>query len=201
MLTTAEDFKGLYYIPNVTDTAPNSNLLGNKPLAMEYVDKYEIEALDILLGIELATLLKPELLKEPFVSGAVETADQKWIDLVNGKSAYKGLREALIAYSFYKFYEDDQSQYTGAGEKAIDSKNMIQIDPTERAVKVWRRYFELTIGESQETTIISKNIGYGIIYGGSSTPYDSLYTFMRDNDDVYPEWEPTYFENINQYGI
>ena len=200
-LTKETDFKGLYFIPNATDEAPLSNLLGNKTEILEYADQYEREALDILLGVELTDLLVPELLKEPFVSGATDTADAKWVNLVNGTGAYKGLREALVAYTFYKFYEDDHTQYTGVGTVQLEAKNSVVKDPTERAIKVWRRFYELTIGDFQKVRTIVRPIGVGLVWGSTGSPYDSLYTFLKENEETYPEWEPTYFENRNQYGI
>lgn len=201
MLTKITDFKGMYHIPNVTDTAPNSNLLGNSKEAMDYVDQYENECLDILLGIELSDLLRTELKKKPFNPDGDTTADQMWIDLVDGKEAYRGLKEALLAFVFHKYYEDSETEYTGSGERTIKTEMYYYAKMSRRATRVWRRYFELTIGNSVEATIYVRDIGIGVIHGESNSPYHSLYTFLKDNDTTYPEWEPTYFENTNQYGI
>ena len=201
MLVKQTDFIGLYYVPNATDTAPYSNSLGNKLEIMEYVDTYEKEAIHTVLGVTLGDLLIAELSKKPFDENSSETAEQKWIDLVKGTGKYRGMKEALIAYCFYKFYEDDQTRYTGIGERTVNGSNQEVADPTPRAVKVWRRFHELTIGNSSESQVIAKSYGVGIVWGDSASPYHSLYKFLNDNKDTYPEWEPTYFDNMNQYGI
>lgn len=201
MLTKETDFTGLYHVPNATDQAPLSNLLGNKTLIGTYITQYENESMDILLGIELADLLRVEIVKKPFDPLHSDTADQIWIDLVNGKDEYRGLGEAFIAYIFYRFYEDDQSQYVGIGEKKIESEVLAQAELSKRATRVWRRYFELTIGSSRDKTVVIRNVGIGIIYGGLDSPYHSLYTFLKAKLTTYPTWKPNYFENINQYGI
>jgi len=201
-LTQKEDFKGLYYIPNATDVAPNSSKLGNTTLIMQYVDKYEKDALIRLLGYDLYVLLEPELLKKPFNPDGATTADDIWLKLVNGDGKYRGIREALIGYCFYQFYEDDMSQYTGVGEKTIRSKDMVEASPAPRATKVWRQFYDLTIGNAYDHTIvINQKYGYGIIHGDTMTPYTSLYSYMRENADSYPEWEGTYFDNKTQYGF
>lgn len=201
MLVTKNDFKMLYYIPNATDIAPHSNLLGNTDKIMEYVNVYEKEALDMVLGVTLADLLVPELKKKPWNTASSLTADQKWIDLVNGKDKYRGLKEALVAYCFYKYYEDDQSQYTGIGESVTKGVAQQMADMTPRATKVWRRFYELTRGVNENATVVTRKFGLGLIWGETTSPYESLYTFLANNLDTYPEWEPTYFENITQYGI
>ena len=198
MLTKVEDFKGLYYIPNATAVAPGS--VGNKTQLVYDIELYENEVLDMLLGYELSTLLKLELNKKPFNTASSLTAATKWVELINGVDNYRGMREAIRAYVFYKWYQNDADQYTGTGTKKYNTQGTEIASMYPRAINAWRRFHDLTIGQSGSITLINKSIGSGVIYGEIDTVYKSLYSFLRYND-TYPEWVERIFENKNKYGI
>lgn len=201
MLTKTSDFKGLYYVPNAIDVAPDSNLTGNSTELSDFIEIYEVECLDMLLGYELSQLLQPELLKEPFVPGAGDTADAKWVDLVNGKDNYRGLRECLISYIFYNFYKNDYEQYTGIGTKKLESNGSVETSVRPRAVKAWRQLYDLAIGSRLSKTVVTSIFGVGLIHGEYDAVYKSLFTFLKDNETDYPEWVERHFKNKTQHGF
>ena len=201
MLTKTTDFTGLYYVPNAIDVAPDSNLTGNSTELTDFIAKYEVECLDMLLGYELSQLLQPELLKKPFDPGHAETADDKWVKLANGDAEYRGLRECIIAYVFYKFYQNDHEQYTGIGTKKLEANNTVEASVRPRAIKAWRQLYDLAIGKRFVRTVTTSIFGAGIIHGEYDSVYTSLYTYLSDNDTVYPEWVERSFLNKTQHGL
>ena len=65
-----------------------------------------------------------------------------------------------------------------------------------------RRFHELTVGNAYDSTIVvNQRYGYGIIHGDSGSPYTSLYGYMKENTDTYPEWEGQQFLNQTEYGF
>lgn len=207
MITQASDFKAEFQIPNVTDTAPNSDLLGNASEIVDFIEKYETECLLLTLGYELYTELKPELLKLPFTAGASSTADDKWIDLVNGKAQYKGIRGILKSYIFFYFLRNDESHYSGVGVNKERAKGARQFSPRTKAVNAWREFYRLTDnGVFSPKPIVRQvigvsGIGYGVDFYGKNNAHQSLYGFLKENRTVYPNAVMSRITNMNYHGI
>ena len=207
MITKVTDFKGRFRIANSDDHAPNSDLTGNHSLLKDFIDEFEPQCCITILGYSLYKELQPELLKQPFVGGATETADQKWIDLVNGKENYEGLVKCIVPYIYFKFLKDDDSSHTGVGVVNENPKGAVMYSAREKAVEAWRAFYQATCGEySVEDSLLFKQsyVGpiLGIIYAHDSLDKEkSLYTFLEENKNIYPNANPTPLSNINQYGL
>lgn len=73
---------------------------------------------------------------------------QKWIDLVNGKGNWKGLRyslgsskQSLLAnYTYYYYLVNTASYSTGVGEARADVKGANSVNPYQKAVTVWNEF-------------------------------------------------------------
>jgi len=210
-ITKASDFVADFYIPNITDSAPLSDTIGNGVLVVDFIQQYEDEALEIILGNELATLFKQEF-DAAEANRFKADAPAEYPVLYHGELKFRGIKRALVAYIFYHFYRMDQSQYTGIGTKELKSENTKRVSNIPLSTLAWRTWYDLVIGnfaythpwlfgENPVQKIIVKVVGTGIIYGNADSPFDSLYTYLTANAVTYPEWVGTYFRNTNQFGL
>lgn len=218
MITKHSHFKGDIHIPNVEDTAPNSNLLGNATSLDLFIDECESDVLTQCLGYSLYD----EFINQFNESGELkEEAPEKWNDLLNGKEyqvdgknvKFRGLtfkqgnldRSLIAYYVFYQFLENDESSYTGTGIKKEKSKNSENASAAPKAIKAWRKFYKLTVGDFDNPKIIEKSNGTGIDWLGGNSGVKSLYQFIQDMNNIdpstYPNWSPYPFENINTLGI
>ena len=101
------------------------------------IDKYERELLLMALGYDQYTTLQAELLKEPFVSGAGSTAAQEWIDLVNGKDEWKGLKRILGDFIYCMYLRFDEITYTTTGAGKANVQNHTVVDYNQKYVERW----------------------------------------------------------------
>lgn len=197
--------EGRFKIPNATDTAPDSSLLGNKTELGQFIDEFEEECLILTLGYTLYTEFKAQL--DPSTSnGLIGGADQKWDDLLNGKDNYFGLKRLLIPYIYFKFLESDDSSYAGVGIIKESAKGARTYPARSKAVKAWRTFYEFTIGNSNAPKGYLKPSIFGNLlmydwYGTTDDNIKPLYSFLKDNEDVYTTAASTLFVNMNYYGI
>jgi len=205
MIAKPQDFILEAYIPNVAD-APNYDSTGNDTELQGFIEEYEKNCLVNLLGWELYSELKPELSKLPFNPDGTETADQKWIDLVNGKDAYRGLKGLLVSYIFYYFLRSDNSHYATIGIQQENSENAVRTTPEPKAVMQYRKYYDQAVGTYYDNDYFIKdgpvfNGMPGVIWGGNSNNFQSLFQFLSQNYDVYSNWKPGFVSNIRSYDI
>lgn len=197
--------KGRFKIPNATDIAPDSDLIGNKSELGEFIEEFEEEALILTLGYTLYAEFKTQL--DPSNSnGLIDGADQKWDDLLNGKENYFGLKKLLVPYIYFQFLENDESQYSGTGVIKESTKGARSYSERGKAVKAWRSFYQFTIGRSQTPNALTRPSIFGNLtmydwYGTSDDKYKPLYVFLREEAETYPTAVPTMFENMNYYGI
>lgn len=207
MIVKTTDFGLDSYIPN-RDDAPNSDLIGNEPILQGTIDVEEKNVLVELLGWELYSLLLPELDKKPFNPSSGDDADQIWIDLVNGKDNYRGMKDLLVGYIFFQFLKTDNEHYSTVGIHLETSDTSTRADESSKAVANWRKFHEYAIGSYYSNVRVLKTGGVfdgltGIIYGGTfgGSNWMSMYQFLSENLATYPTWSPSNFENINYVGI
>jgi hypothetical protein len=127
---------------------------------------------------------------------SAETSAQRIKDIVEGKEftitsgsttfTYKwnGLKNTekispIAYYIFYKYVTDHQSIVSTTGETQANHENSTGVLGT-KALKAWNEMYELTSNELN---------------------YCSLYYFMQENSDDYPEWEYKGFEEMNSFDI
>ena len=111
MIISTKDFEFGAYVPN-RDDAPNSDIIGNEPILQGFIDEYVNVCLTETLGYELWTELQAQLDVEGNLPG---TADQKWLDLVNGIDAYRGMKKGmLVGYVYFYWLQNDIIDYSMA---------------------------------------------------------------------------------------
>lgn len=204
MIVKNTDFIGRFKIAGAVISGPNG-LSGNDDELSLLIDEFEPKCLITVLGYSLYSELKPELLKKPFVASATDTADEKWVNLVNGKDNYLGLKNVLVPYIYYQFLSDDESSHSQVGIVKEKAKGANNFNSRQKAVTAWRAFFEAARGKTVINSIISKQsyVGdiTGIIYSDEDDKIWSLYKFLYENLTIYETANPSYLENINIYGI
>lgn len=215
MIITTAYFKGSIHIDNAQDVAPNSSLLGNTTALDEFIQEFVPDALVKCLGYSLFNELKEELDPQQ-TNGLKNTAHQKWDDLLNGKEyqidgvdvKWNGLiyteatvQKSLLAnYVYFKFMENEK-----ASMQENEVNNAIVTSAFPKVVKAWRKFHSLTIGSYNTPTVIHSQHGTGIDWLGCSNGLRSLYQFIQDMNNIDPQtyqnWQPTAFENLNNFDI
>lgn len=206
MITTSSYFVGDIEISNIEDTAPNSNLLGNKVELEKIIKIYEPDCLTKSLGYALYALLEAER-DETKTNGLKDSADAKWNDLLNGKTytkdgypvKFKGIifkdgdiKRSLIAeYIFHYYLKKNRKIRSGIGMHKAKGKGTIFVDDTREYVDSYNRFYELTVGNCKS---IKENAGIR-----------SLYQFIDDMNtetaNTYPNWMPYTFPKLNIMGL
>jgi hypothetical protein len=122
---------------------------------------------------------------------------QKWVDLVDGKDNWKGLRYAsggnkfsLIAnYVFCSYLENDYSSYTTTGTIISDAANSTQVNPTQKITIAWNKFVEMLNGFNRcnhvNYALFQHWSYYGIQYGQKDQIELNLFDFMQLHPDDY----------------
>ena len=211
MIITSDFFVGSVFLSeSITNTPIGGVVSGNNKL-QSFIEEYEAEALKKCLGLTLYKAFSGQIENNTVKANA----DQKWKDLFNGKTYQVGgaeaywqglvftsenLKQSLLAYYIYSHFILDDN-VTAMGVVKESPKNGVNIDPHPKAVRAYRKFYDLAIGSFSMPTIIRNSFGLGIDYSSVNSGTKSLYQFLNDNKATYPEWQPTYFENQNQMGL
>lgn len=203
------------YIPNsvtVASALPNPTPTA-KSQVQQFIDSKEYELLLSALGHEQLT----ELLSQFTETGAwIEEPLQKWVDLVDGKDEWRGLRYtygtnkiSLIAYYVFYFYlTEDFKTYNTTGIQVSQSENAISAAPNDKTAKAWnefvRMYNGFDIGRygTNMPTFFNNWNGTGMMWAGNNKQNQiSLYDFMTKNNDIYDTGKFTLYPVINSFGL
>jgi len=226
MITNRTYYKGEIYIPEAKPSASNASSSAIEEVE-SFINEYEEDCLLKCLGPSLYNdlILNIDESQESLID---TNSDQKWDDLMNGKTytdpenssrfkTWKGLRfksplsnseynRSLLAYYVYYFYE--QKQYitnTLTGHQIESSKNAVSVPPTNKVVFAWRKFVTLVQGEETTKEIVVKRGLVGIDYFNDSKSIVTLYDFINDsnliNENTYAEFQPIDWEMINNFGL
>lgn len=149
-----------------------------------------------------------ELYTHVDATGLLDTAPQKYKDLVNG-STYQvdgkdyqwlgllGENGILANYIFCKWMDSDLSTYTTVGVQAPEAENSKRVSAIPMWVDAWRMFISLYQNDGRGVPkIYSLKDGYGIDWFGSGNGVVSLYNFLNDSDDFTTDFFQTeYNEN------
>jgi hypothetical protein len=201
MLIHPSDFEFGAYVPN-RDDAPNSDVIGNDPILQGFIDEYVNNCLVETLGWQLAA----ELIAELDVNGDLPpTADQKWLDLVNGIDNYKGmLKGMLVGYTYFFWMQNDIIDYSSTGTQRDTSTNAVNVRPDSKMLTQYQKFYDQAIGTYHAgPTVIFNGFGTGILWRGRyMSNFKSMYEFLRENQTTYPDWDPNLrIEDYNIYDI
>lgn len=198
------------YIPNsvaqptIGSVSPSATAQLN-----EEIDSIEQSLLLDVLGYEQLQ----ELLAQ-FESNGDWIVDplQKWVDLVDGKDDWKGLRYSigskkvsLIAYYVFFYYLGmDFQTYSTTGMQMPRAENSVTNDVSVKQVSVWNKFIAMYVGDVIYglPSVQSNWNGDYINFSGKLVGNEvSLYQYLLKNSDVYDTSYFTFKKNLNYVGI
>lgn len=198
------------YIPNsvaqptIGSVSPSATAQLN-----EEIDSIEQSLLLDVLGYEQLQ----ELLAQFETNGDwIATPIQKWVDLVDGKDDWKGLRYSigtkkvsLIAYYVFFYYLGmDFQTYSTTGMQIPKAENSIRNDVSVKQVSVWNKFVAMYIGNRRYglPSVMSNWNGDYINFSGKLVGNEvSLYQFLLNNSDVYNTKYFTVKKHLNYVGL
>lgn len=200
------------FIPNAVQvqsmgqTSTSSNIVDLN----EFIDVKEIELLLNCLGYEQLT----ELLSQFNSDGSwIDTPLQKWVDLVDGKEQWRGLRYtigtskiSLIAYYvFFHYLGNDWKSYSTTGIQMANAENSNTSAPNDKQVAAWNKFvlmYNSDVSPVFRPTFFQNWNGTGMMWGGNPIGNDvSLYKFLTDNNTVYDTSFFIYQHPLNPLGL
>jgi hypothetical protein len=223
MITNNTYYKNELYIPHAKPSI-TSDVTSVANELSSFIMKYERECLIMCLGLQLA-LDFIDKLDSSQVNGLKVGVDQKWNDLLNGKTynnpngdlvEWRGIRfknfgcttydrSFLANYVYSKFEQNYDLTRTGEGYGKIQGKNVEERSAAPKVVRAIREMTNMIQGKEYDSKILERRIGFGIDYYEENEE-TSLYTFIRDMNnlvaDTYDNFKPTYWNRQqNQFGI
>jgi hypothetical protein len=137
---------------------------------------------------------------------------QKWVDLVDGKDDWKGLRYtigtkkiSLIAYYVFFYYLGmDFQTYSTTGMQIPMAENSQTNNPSVKQVSVWNKFIRMYVGRGMyDNGDVSSNwngdfISFGDTMIGNEV---TLYRYLTNNRNIY---DVTFFTNktpLNYFGL
>ena len=198
------------YIPNSVAQPSIGSLI---PTAATQLEQ-EIESIEQSLLLDVLGYEQLKELNEQFQENGdwVEDPIQKWVDLVDGKDDWKGLRYtvgtkkvSLIAYYVFFYYLGmDFQTYSTTGMQIPKAENSILNDPSIKQISVWNKFVRMYVGTGMYDNGEVKSdwngdyISFGNLNNGNEV---SLFKYMSNNKDLY---DITYFTNkkpLNYFGL
>lgn len=198
---------------------PNSQELNSGSLEelTQFIDEKSRLCLKDVLGYELFNDLDSNI----EFGNLKDDATQKWKDLVNGVEytidgntfRWQGLKveegafkKSLLAnYTFYYWLDYNQSRMSGVGEVVLNAKNAVNVNSTQRLVKIWNEFVDMYQGGDLNHTprrYYKGSLKVTDYFGGdNSSDFVSLLQFLSDNDTDYVDAPLKRYNKQNQLGI
>lgn len=217
MIVSHSDFYGKYYLPQAKPGLVPENSVSD--IVTEYINEYSADCLLKCFGYIMFEDFASQL-DSTQSNGLKAGTDSKWNDLLNGKSyvkddknvKWRGLRykeigsdkykSLLVAYIFYHFQLQTQTQTSMTGEKKISSKNSQPADVSSVLCRSWNQFVDQAQKEIQEPILIERPFGYGLDYFSSNkNQYITLNEFIvdmnKDDNSTYPDYSTEKFRKLN----
>lgn len=216
MIINSSYFVGDIYLPQVGSGA--SRLVNNEDSLKNFIYEYEPRILKLGLGRRLYQEFDAELQNNGTIKA---TADQKWSDLLVGKEYTKDstqyywrgivekhgtLNKSFISYYVYYWYvRDGVAQKTTLGVVDAKAKNAKGASAIPTLTHAWREFHSWYSGADDyfNGRFGTRNGVYveDWFNGRDNTKEVSLYQYLSDHKDDYPNWEFTEVNNENNWGI
>jgi len=209
------------FLPNAKPSV-TGDLTAIPANVMSFINTYASEALVKCFGFSLYRAFTNQL-DNTKDNGLKDDADVKWDELLNGaeytdssgKAVYwPGIRvkngetynkSFLAEYVYFHYEKSNDEDRTGVGNVKQNAENASIVSKTPKVIAAWRRFVEQVQGSSCSPQFVSNGIGYGVDWYGSGKKFKSLYEFIEDKNRMdpatYPNFDPTRFVNMNQFGI
>lgn len=216
MIVKNEDFYGEFYLPQAKPSLVPENSLSDK--TTNFINDYSSEALLKCFGYILFEEFASKI-DNTQANGIKAGSDQKWIDLLGGKTyvkegknvKWRGLRyeevggtrykSLLVPYIYYQFKLKTQTSGTGTGEKAVRSKNSEIADVTPVLARAWNKFVEEIQVFETGPKVVQGMFGQGLDYfNQNKNQYITLDVFIKDmnelDDLTYQNYEPQRFNKF-----
>ena len=223
MITNNTYYKNELYIPHAKPSITSDVTQVASELS-SFIAKYERQCLIMCLGLQLSLEFINKL-DSKRSNGLIVGADQKWDDLLNGKTynnpngdfvEWRGIRfkspgcstydsSFLANYVYSKFEQNYDLTRTGIGDGKIQGKNIEERSSAPKVMRAIREMTNMIQGKEYDSKVLERRVGFGIDYYEENME-TSLYTFIRDMNhlvaDTYDNFKPTYWNRQqNQFGI
>ena len=198
------------YIPN---SVAQPSIGSVSPSATKQLDE-EIGSIEQSLLLDILGYEQLQELNAQFEPNGDWVLDpmQKWVDLVDGKDDWKGLRYSigtkkisLIAYYVFFYYLGMDFQiYSTTGMQIPMTENSKTNEPSVKQVTVWNKFVRMYVGNGMyDNGDVSSNwngqyISFGDTRSGNEV---TLYKYLTNNRELY---DTTFFTNktpLNYYGL
>lgn len=201
------------FIPQAVSTIPSTGTGLVSPLEdlNAYINDKESDLLLSFLGYEQYTELLSQLNSDgTFIDGAI----QKWVDLVDGKEDWKGLRytvgnmkRSLIAdFVYFYWLADDNVQHSTTGLQRPEVANSNLVMPNDVQAKIWTKFLQhygyYNNARNWPTFFTNWN-GVGMTWLSANQDLNivTLYDFMTKNSDVYDMSFFATYQPVNPYNL
>jgi hypothetical protein len=209
--------RGSTYVPNNKDISvqPVGSPTNQTELDF-YITEYERDLLLNALGVTLYAELQLALVDLP-------ASDQKWQDLVDGKTyndvngnakIWDGLsgvnkQSTISFYVFTEYLRNYEVTYTTVGTVKNTAKNATNFDATPKYIKAYTQFISSYQGSlNQSPTVLINGRGMiGFDYSGSNSSEVSLYQYLLDQNALdetsFPDFEDyfRFYEMQNSKGF
>lgn len=194
MIIKASDFTNNTSIPNSNEIgAPGSE---RRSEVESYIEEFEVRFLYLSLGFEEADALITAFKESIKETDPVDLED-KYKKLINGDKNYFGLIKPCVNYIYFHYLNDDLDNYSSAKENS-KSKSKNESNYMSKLNKSWKLFYEGTCGNYSKTILV-KETGIGIFH--NQTNFKSMYQYLSENKQDFPNWVPSNIQNTNLYGI
>lgn len=221
MIITNSDFYGEFYLPQAKPSLVPENSVSEK--VTDYIEEYSFECILRCFGYVLAEEFASKI-DDSQPNGLIVGAEQKWDDLLNGKSyvkdgkdfKWRGLKFVLagtqkvksliVPYVFYKFQSHIQTTSSPTGEKKVRSKGSEIADASYVLSRSWNKFVDQVQKKQPDKIYIQNTFGLGVDYYNSNVnQYVTLNEFIMDTNnespDTYENYNPEIFKRIDSLGI
>ena len=224
MITKNTYYKNNVYIPHAKPSITSDVTTVSAELE-DFIYKYERICLVKCLGLPLFLEFEAVLDKTQ-ANGLKVGADEKWNELLNGKTytnsageavQWRGIRYkskptatepdvSFLANFVYINYEQNYDVFrTGVGHAQPKGRNVEERSPAQKVTLAMREMVEAIQGRETKGVVLRGTFGFGIDFYNNTSEV-SLYQFIKDmnnvTEDTYPNFTPSYWDElVNQFGI
>lgn len=216
--------KGELHIPNNRDMGARSTnqTATNTSELIVFIDKYERLLLINALGVNLYNDIEDALTKKPFDASSSEDADQKFIDLINGKDyvfgskkyRWEGLKgfknDSLIAYYIKSiFLANKESVFTTEGIVKLEPSNGSSFSMNRQFSSVYNQFCYAYQGRHVSRAIRRSTVSSSYLDNKhinvclksyKRNTIVSLYEYLNDQSD-FKDFDFKFYRPANVMGI
>ena len=198
-------FTGKINVPNIDEFDGSS-----KVTIDDYINKYG----RLFMRETLGNVLFKDLMLNLDNGELIQTASQKWVNLINGKEytkngetyTWQGIKggddlykDSVLAYFVYLNYFEI-TYFTGFSLASTEAKNSTVINPSNHLVEVWNDFVGLYQGSCNYNPSIyfhSDEVIFRDYYHSNDSGFVSYMQFLLDNETDYPKVsiKPLQFKN------